>query len=366
MKIRQTALLCLLVTVSGCNDTKEQAKTIIPEIGYYQLASQDITLETDLPGRTTAYRIAEVRPQVSGIIQKRWFEEGSDVKEGKPLYLIDPATYVATHERTLAAYNNAKRLYNRYHKLESSMAVSKQVKEDAYYTMLQAGADVKSAAINVEYTKVLAPISGRIGRSSVTEGALVTNGQNKELAVIQQIDPIYVDVTQSVSEMLKLRKKWESGELEHAGGDVAKVGLKLPDGEQYKHSGTLKFSEISVEPSTGNVTIRAQFPNPDKELLPGMFVHARISEGERKQGILVPQQAVARDITGKPFVWMVNDDDTISMKNIQTERTIGNAWLLNAGLNIGDKVVVEGLQKAQEGMSVIPKLTQSIKFVQSY
>lgn len=343
-----------------------QAANPIPEVGVYAVAEQEVALTTDLPGRTAAYRVAEVRPQVNGIIKKRLFTEGTDVKQGQQLYQIDDATYQATYKRAKANLISAERLAKRYQRLQETSAVSRQQYDDAFAAWKQMEAEVELARINLEYTKVLAPISGRIGRSAVSEGALVSNGQPQEMATVQQLDPIYVDVTQPMSEMLRLQKEMASGHIEQAGEDQAKASLKLEDGSIYPHTGTLKFSEVSVDPGTGSVTLRAEFPNPEGRLLPGMFVHARISEGVRKGALLVPQQAVQRDMKGQATVWVVGPDNKASSQIINADRTVGNQWLVTSGLKAGDLVVTEGLQRVRPGIEVKASEASNVATVMTF
>lgn len=347
------ALLPLLLAtlLAGCGKQEAAQPAAAPQVGVYQVKAQSLVLTTDLPGRTSAYRVAEVRPQVSGIIQKRAFAEGSEVKQGQPLYQIDPRTYNAQLARAEANLRNAGNLAQRYQRLLQTNAVSQQQYDDAQSTWLQAQADAQMARINVQYTQVLSPISGRIGRSSVTEGALVTNGQAQELATVTQLDPIYVDVTQPITKLLGLQRALESGHLQN-GEAQAQVSLALDDGSPYPLKGTLKFSEVRVDPTTGSVTLRAEFPNPQRTLLPGMFVRARLNEGVSEAALLVPQQAVVRDTRGLPLVWVVGADNQVQQREVEVLRTVGNAWLIGKGLTPGDQVVTEGLQRLSRGIQV--------------
>lgn len=323
-----------------------------PQVGVVTLQAEPFALTTELPGRTTAYRVAEVRPQVNGIIQKRLFTEGSDVKAGQQLYQIDPSVYEATLKSAQASVASSKSLADRYADLVKDQAVSKQAYDEARAASLQAEAELERARIDVRYTKVLAPISGRIGRSAVTEGALVSNGQAQELATIQQLDPIYVDVTQPARDLLALRRDLEEGRLQKAGENAAKVTLTLEDGSAYPHEGKLEFSEVTVDSGTGSVTLRAVLPNPDKVLLPGMFVHAQLVAGLKSEAILVPQQGVTRNSKGEPTAMVVNAENKVELRTIKTERTIGNRWLVGEGLQPGDRVITEGLQFIQPGVEV--------------
>jgi membrane fusion protein (multidrug efflux system) len=345
--------VALATVLSGCK--KEEAAAPAPpppQVGVVTLHPQAFTLTTELPGRTSAFRVAEVRPQVNGIILKRLFTEGADVKAGQQLYQIDPAIYEATLASAKASLDSSKSLAGRYKQLIAERAVSRQEYDNAYSTQLQAESTVRNAEINLRYTKVLAPISGRIGRSIVTEGALVSNGQAAALATIQQLDPIYVDVTQSSVEMLKLRRELESGQLQKAGANAAKVKLTLEDGSLYAQEGTLEFQEVSVDEATGSVTLRARFANPDHQLLPGMFVHAKLQTGVAAQAILVPQQGVTHDIKGTPTVLLVNQDNKVELREIKASRTAGSDWLVDSGLKEGDRVITEGLQYVKPGAEV--------------
>ena len=346
-----TCSIAAAVLLTGC-DKKTLLQAETPEVGTVTLQSQPLTLTSELPGRTNAWRVAEVRPQVSGVIQKRLFTEGADVKQGQQLYQIDEAPYRAAYDKARAALTTAQRLAERDQKLLVDNAVSKQQYDDAMSAYQQAQADVETARINLAYTKVYAPISGRIGRSAVTEGALVTNGQAQSLAVVQQLDPIYVDVTQSSIDMMRLRRELASGQLTSTGDNAASVSLVLEDGSSYAQTGTLKFSEVSVDEGTGMVTLRAVFPNAGRNLLPGMFVHARLNEGVKRDAILVPEQAVVRDTTGAAVAWVVGPDNKVSLRPIQVDRTVGNTWLLRSGLRAGERVVTEGLQRLKPGIKV--------------
>ncbi|KTC43933.1 antibiotic transporter, partial [Pseudomonas sp. ABAC61] len=277
LKPAVTALVtavALASLLSGCKKEEAAPAPQAPQVGVVTLQPQAFTLTSELPGRTTAFRIAEVRPQVNGIILKRLFKEGGDVKEGQQLYQIDPSIYEATLKSAEANLQSTRSISDRYKQLVNEQAVSRQEYDTAVANRLQSEASLQNAQINLRYTKVLSPLTGRIGRSSVTEGALVSNGQATAMAVIQQLDPIYVDVTQSSVELLELRRELDSGRLQKVGDNAAKVKLTLEDGSQYKLDGKLEFSEVSVDETTGSVTLRAVFPNPDHTLLPGMFVHA--------------------------------------------------------------------------------------------
>lgn len=361
-RTRAAALLLVAGLLGACDEPQQQEATQPPpKVGYYNIKPQSYTLTSRLPGRTAAYRIAEVRPQVSGIVQQRLFTEGSEVKAGQQLYQIDPAIYQATLKSAEASHLSASTLAERYQSLVEDKAVSRQQYDDARAASLQAEAALEKARIDLKYTKVLAPISGRIGRSRITEGALVSNGQAQELAVIQQLDPIYVDVTQSANELLRLRRELESGQLEKAGDNAAQVSLQLQDGSDYPHQGKLEFSEVSVDASTGSVTLRAVFPNPDGVLLPGMFVQANLVAGINHKAILAPQQGIARNQQGKPIAMVLNQNDEVEMRNLAAERTSGNYWLVNSGLQEGDRLITEGLQWIQPGIKTDPYPAKNVE-----
>ncbi len=337
------------------------------EVGVVTLKEEPVTLTTELPGRTSAFRVAEVRPQVNGVLQKRLFVEGADVKENQQLYQIDPAPYQAALDSALAAAQKAVAnqaiagvTLKRNQGLLASHAVSQQDIDNANATYAEAQADVASAnaavetaKINLVYTRVLSPINGRSGRS-VTVGALVTANQTQSLVTIQQLDPIYVDVSQSTSVLLRLERELSAGQIKGAGANQAVVRLKFEDGSDYEPAGQLQFSEASVDQSTGSVILRAVFPNPKDMLLPGMFVRAEIDEGVNERGILVPQQAVTHDIKGNATTLLVNADNKVELRPITASRAIGDKWLVTSGLAAGDRVIVEGVQKVQPGATVHP------------
>ncbi|WP_051361990.1 efflux RND transporter periplasmic adaptor subunit [Solimonas soli] len=341
-----------MALLAACGKKPEPAAPPPPEVTVVTLKAQPTTLDTELPGRTMAYRVADVRPQVAGVILKRLFTEGSVVKAGQPLYQIDPATYEAAYASARADAVAAKAQAERYEQLVSANAISKQDYDNAVATHLKAEAAAEQARINLVYTRVLAPISGRIGRSSVTEGALVTAGQTTALATIQQLDPIYVDATQPSTMLLRLRREFASGQLKKVGEQQAEVKLTLEDGSAYAHAGKLQFSEVAVDPTSGSVTLRAVFPNPDELLLPGMFVHQRIQEGVDENALLVPQQAVTRDQRGEATALVVDAGNKVEPRVLQAERTIGDQWLVTGGVKAGERVIVEGLQKVKPGATV--------------
>ena len=347
-----SAIAVSMLSLTGCQESSAPPPQQTPQVGVVTLEAKPFALTSEVPGRTSAYRIAEVRPQVNGIIQKRLFTEGSEVKAGQQLYQIDPATYEAAYKSAQATLLSAKSLADRYKLLVNDKAVSQQAYDEAHAAALQADAALEQARIDLRYTKVLAPIGGRIGRSAVTEGALVSNGQASAMATIQQLDPIYVDVTQSSKELLRLRRDLAEGRLQKASENAAKVALKLEDGSRYAHEGTLEFSEVAVDESTGSVTLRAVFPNPDHLLLPGMFVHAELLSGVKENAILAPQQGVTRNQRGEPTAMVVGADNKVELRVLKADRTAGSAWLVEEGLNAGDRLITEGLQFVQPGAEV--------------
>lgn len=361
-----TGVLGLLLT--ACQDKEPVAAGERPpaEVIVVTVAPQQVGLTTELPGRAVAYRKAEVRPQVSGLLQKRMFEEGTTVEAGQQLYQIDAARYEAAAQtatanlaKTKANATSALAREKRYQNLLGQKAISQQDYDDALATSRQAAADVAvseaalaTAQIDLEYTRVVAPISGRIGKSNVTEGALVSAQQAGVLATIHQLDPIYVDLAQPASRILDLRRQIMSGEL--AARDSAPVRVTLEDGTVYPHEGELQFTEMNVNESTGTVVVRALFPNPDQILLPGMFVRAQIQEGVRDQALLVPQRGVTRDRDGNATAMVVNRENKVELRTLVTTRAVGNQWLVESGLAAGDRVIVEGVQKVAPGATVSP------------
>ncbi|MEA9794273.1 efflux RND transporter periplasmic adaptor subunit [Xanthomonas campestris pv. raphani] len=337
-----------------------------PVVGVITVRPQPVTLTTQLPGRTVPYLIAEVRPQVGGIVQTRQFTEGGDVKAGQTLYQIDPATYRASYasaQATLAKaqanLRTARLKADRYKELVQIKAISQQEGDDTAATLGQAEADVaagkasvETARINLAFARMDAPISGRIGRSSVTPGALVTANQATALTTIQQLDPIYVDVTQPSAAVLRLKKAMARGDLARAGDDAAQVSLVLEDGSTYPLQGRLAFSDVTVDQNTGSISLRAVFPNPDADLLPGMYVRAVLQEGVKAQGVLVPQQAVTRNGAGKPTAFVVGADSKLQLRVLETDRAVGDQWLVRSGLKTGDQLVVDGLSRARDGVQV--------------
>jgi membrane fusion protein (multidrug efflux system) len=355
-----------LLLLAGCQPKPGAAGAPpTPEVGVVTIQPEKVTLTTDLPGRTSPFRIAEVRPQVNGVLLKRLFVEGADVREGQQLYHIDPAPYQATYDSAQAQLAKAnaelastKALADRYEQLKASNAVSKQDYDNAVASQLQAQADVASANaaieaahINLIYTKVLSPITGRTGRS-VTEGALVTADQTTSLVTVQQLNPIYVDIPQSTTLLLRLRRELASGQIKSIGDNSAPVSLTLEDGSTYEEEGQLQFAETTVDPSTGSVILRAVFPNPQTLLLPGMFVTARLQEGVSENALLVPQKGVTHDPKGNATALIVTSDNKVELRPITTDRAIGDKWLVLSGLQPGDRVIVDGVQKVMPGASV--------------
>lgn len=358
------ALLVLPLLASCTREAGQRSAPPAPEVAVVTVHPERVTLTRELPGRTQAFLVAEVRPQVTGIVTERLFVEGGVVEAGQPLYQLDDAVYRAEHESAQAALTRARaslRLAQlngeRAEKLAREEAVSRQEHENAIAALAQAEAEVRVAEAAVEssrvrlgYTQITAPIGGRIGKSTVTQGALVTANQAAPLATIQQLDPIYVDVSQSSRELLDLRKRVASGALQRP--EDMPVTIVLEDGTSYSHEGKLAFSEVTVDPTTGSFGLRVIVPNPDHILLPGMYVRANIGSGVREDAILVPQQAVARDPRGNTSVMVVNASGAVEPRAIQVTRTIGDKWLVDGGLAGGDRVVIEGLQKIRPGMPV--------------
>ncbi len=354
------------IALTGCNDKEaQQGAPHAPQVGVVTLKTEPLNVTTELPGRTAAFRIAEVRPQVGGIILKRNFVEGSEIKAGTSLYQIDPATYQAAYDSAkgdlVKAQANAqisRVTVNRYKPLLGTNYISKQDYDTAVATAAQADAAVVSAKaavetarINLAYTKVTSPISGRIGISSVTEGALVSNGQATALATVQQLDPIYVDVTQSSNDFLRLKQELADGSLKQANGK-AQVKLLMDNGKEYSQAGTLEFSDVTVDETTGSITLRAIFPNPQDSLLPGMFVRARLDEGVNNNALLVPQQGITRNPRGDATAMVIGADNKVELRTVTTTQAIGDKWVVTDGLKSGDKVIVTGLQKIKPGVQV--------------
>jgi len=358
-------LVCLIL--AGCERPQAAApKSSVPEVAVITVRLQQVLLTTELPGRTSPYLIAEIRPQVSGLILKRLFKEGSDVKAGQLLYQIEPAPFQAALDNALAALGRSeanlpaiRAKARRFKELLSDKAVSQQDYDDAESALKQLEADIKyykatveTARINLRYTRITSPISGRIGRSNVTEGAIVTAYQAVPLSTIQQLDPIYVDLTQSTVELLRLRNRMADGRLRHDGATQNKIKLIMEDGTAYAQEGSLQFRDVTVDPTTGSVILRAVLPNPEGVLLPGMFVQAVVKEGVNEQAILIPQQAVTRDPKGNPTALIVDTAGKVQIRMLTIDRAIGNQWLVSSGLAQGDQVIVEGMQRVRPGATV--------------
>jgi membrane fusion protein (multidrug efflux system) len=361
-----SALLAAAMMLTACGGPAPSQQMPAPEVSVIAVKTERVELTMELPGRTSAHFVAEVRPQVNGIVQKRLFTEGSYVQAGQVLYQIDPAMYQAAFDSANASLSRAEanltttRLKaGRYKELIAVNAVSRQEYDDMVAALKQAESDVagnkaavEAARINLAYSSVKAPITGRIGKSSVTDGALVTANQPAALAVIQQLDPMYVDVTQSSADLLRLKQEMASGKLKKDGANQAKVKLILENGAPYPQTGVLKFSDVTVDQSTGSVTLRSLFPNRQNILLPGMFVRAVVEEGVNDKAILVSQQAVTRDPQGNAVCMVVNSSEKVEPRVLKAERAIGDKWLVSDGLKPGDRVIMEGLMKVRPGMPV--------------
>jgi membrane fusion protein (multidrug efflux system) len=368
---RLVSLVVLGALLTGCDNRAASAPPITPappQVGVVTVHPQPVARTIELPGRTSAVMTSDVRPQVSGVILKRLFTEGSEVKEGQQLYQIDPESYqatydgaVATLERDQAALATANAKAARYKPLAAAQAVSVQDYDDAAAAAKEAQADIataraniEQAKINLDYTKVLSPIAGHVGRSTVTPGALVTANQTVALATVTQLDPIYVDVNQSATTLLRLTQELAAGELENGGDGAAKVTLRLEDGTTYPLAGKLQFTEVTVDQGTGTELLRAVFPNPQHLLLPGMYVHAELQEGVNRNGVLVPQQAVARNAHGDPTVLVVGDGNKAELRIIQIDQAVSDQWVVTGGLKAGERVIVDGLQNVRPGTEVRP------------
>ncbi len=357
-------ILMLIIVLTACKAPAEpMAKVPAVEVGVVTLQTESQTLSTELPGRTRAFMIAEIRPQISGIVQQRLFTEGAVVKAGQPLYQIDPAAYevvvasaAATLAKTRATSKTAEVNAARNAALVKIDAISRQLYDESLALVQQTTADVAvaqaaldNARINLAYTRIVAPIAGRTSLSTVTPGALVTANQVGVLTTLSQLDPVYVDVTQSSTELLKLKSDLAQGRFERVGQGDAGIRIKLEDGRAYPHPGRLQFSGVSVDPGTGAVTLRAVVPNPDGLLMPGMYVRAQLDTGVTSQALLVPQQAVTRDTTGRASVLMVDANSKVERRSVSLDAAVGNRWMVTAGLAVGDRVIVDGLQRIRPG-----------------
>lgn len=368
-KFSTLAVLILATALAACGGGAQEQTGAPPppEVAVQTVKPGDISVSAILPGRTSAYAVAQVRPQVSGVITERLFTEGDAVAAGQPLYRIDAAPYEAAHENAKAALARARAIAEaavkkeaRYNELVEHEAVSRQNQDDAIAAAGQARADIaaaraalEAAKVDLDRTVIKAPIDGRIGRSFATVGALVTANQAQELAVINALDPIYVDVAQSSADILRMKRRFENGGAS-ADNESLPVSLTLEDGGAYAHKGRLELTEVSVDPSTGSVTLRAIFPNPDNFLMPGMFVRAEIIEGRRNDAILVPQKAVARNPQGEGYVIVVDAENKTEQRIVETERAVGDQWVLAGGLKPNERIVIEGFQRFRPGDAVTP------------
>jgi len=366
MKTSVTALAAVLV-LSACGNGRDQQQgpPPTPTVSVVEVQPQAVTLTTELPGRINAFETSEVRPQVNGLIRARLFEEGDQVRAGQPLYRIDAAPYEAQVASANAALGRARAatgstaaLAQRYGQLVGINAISRQEAENARTSANQAVADVaaqraavRAAQVDLGRTVIRAPISGRIGRSLFTVGALASASQTQALATIQRIDPVFVDIQQSSADLLRLRQQLLAGELSR-GGQAARVRLRLEDGSLYPVEGRLKFADVSVDPATGSQVLRAVFPNPRGLLLPGMFARAELVQGTENDALLVPQQAVNRDEKGNPTVLVVGRDGKLAQRVLTASRTVGENWIVTGGLRAGERVVMEGAQMLQPGAQV--------------
>ncbi|MDK1703230.1 efflux RND transporter periplasmic adaptor subunit [Serratia rubidaea] len=362
MRVTRVALFGLSLLLSGCDRPSDAPAAGPLEVGVRTLQARPVTLSSELSGRVTAAMSSEVRPQVDGIIKRRLFTEGSEVKAGQLLYQIDPASYQASYDQALAQLQNARATVKssrlkaqRYAALVKENGVSQQDADDAQASYQQALASVAqyraavaSAKVNLDYTQVRAPIAGRIGISAVTPGALVTAGQSDALATIRALDPIYIDLTQSSSQLLKLRKRLAGVKT----SQTVPVKVQLEDGTAYAQQGKLALTEVAVDESTGSVTLRAVVPNPQHQLLPGMYVRATVENGVDPQAILVPQQGIGRDADGNATAWVVNRQNQVEQRRVVTDRVIGSSWLVTSGLQAGDRLIVEGTDKVKAGSRV--------------
>jgi membrane fusion protein (multidrug efflux system) len=361
-------LIAFVLSLTACGQSKQGGGPPggTPEVAVVTLQPERVPIITELPGRVSAHLIAEVRPQVGGIIQKRFFTEGSDVKAGDILYQIDPATYEASYSAAKASLARAeanvvsiRNRVERYKELVAINAVSQQENDDVTAALKQAEADIlvnkaatENARINLAYTRVTAPITGRIGKSNVTVGALVTGNQPTPLTTIQQLDPIYVDATQSSANLLQLQRNIAAGRIKGDSANQTRARLLLEDGTPYPLEGSLKFSDVTVDASTGSFILRMVFPNPKNTLLPGMYARALVQEGVVESAILAPQQGISRDPKGNPVAMVVDKESKVDLRMITVDRAIGDKWLVSSGLAAGDTLIVEGTQKVRPGMPV--------------
>lgn len=360
-------IISYTLLLTGCSQKEESLGSIpIPEVSSYTIAPQKVLLTTELPGRTAPFRIAEIRPQVNGLVLKRYFTEGSDVQTNQNLYQIDPAPFNVALDNASASLARAEAnlpaiqaKFQRYKDALAQKAVSQQDYDDATAALKQAQADidyframVEAAKINLRYTHVTSPINGRVGTSTVTEGAIVTAYQPAPLTTIQQLDPIYVDVTQSTSDVINLLHRLEEKQIQRDGTNFSQVELLLEDGSKYPWKGTLQFRDVSVDLTTSSVVLRMIFPNPKGILMPGMYVRAVVKEGVKDNALLVPQQAVTRDVKGAPITMIIGANNKVEQRVLQLDRAINDQWLVIGGLSGGEKVIMEGLQNIHPGSEV--------------
>ena len=347
--VSTAVILFFCFILNGCGEQNMDGSPPPPEVAVVTTQLKEVVLTTELAGRTSAYLVAEVRPQVSGIIQKRLFKEGSDVRAGEVLFQIDPALYQAALSRAEANLTALQLKANRLRELLAEKAVSQQDYDDVEAALKQTQAETQTARINLKYTSITAPISGRIGKSNVTVGALVTAHQPMALTTIQQLNPMYVDVAQSTADVLRLRRLLQEGQLNQNNKNQRIVRLFLDDGTEYPSKGILQFRDVTVDPTTGSVTLRIVFPNPKNILLPGMFVRAVIPEGVNTKAILVPQQSISRDPKGNPYVLIVDAEGKVQQRQLTLDRAIGSDWLVSSGLTENEQVIVEGMLRTKPG-----------------
>ncbi|MDF7673403.1 efflux RND transporter periplasmic adaptor subunit [Acetobacteraceae bacterium ESL0709] len=369
LRYKKLFLLAGVALLAGCQK-KVAPPPPLQTVDVITLGTQKITLETSLPGRTDAYEQAEIRPQVNGVIVSRNFEQGKDVKAGQQLYQIYLPPYQAAYDQAKgmlmqaqATAVRAEAQLKRYRHLVGPRAVSRQDYDNTVATareaeaqVVQAKAALDKAAVDIGYTHVLSPIDGRIGRTLYTEGTLVTANQPQPIAVVTRLDPIYVDVNVAAEDMLRLRRELEKGQIQRIGEKDAAVTVELSDGSTYEKTGMLQLSEVTVDPATGTLVMRAVMPNPDHFLLPGMFVHAHIKEGVDSSALLVPQVAVQRNTKAQPYVMILDEQNKVSQHVIDVGRVVGASWLIKSGLKAGDRIVISGLQKIVAGKKVAPHM----------
>jgi RND family efflux transporter MFP subunit len=347
--------LALGIVLTACGRPHQQQQMPPAAVGYVTVAEQPVALTVELPGRTNPFAVSEIRPQISGIVKKRLFVEGSTVKTGQALYQIDPAPYQAALDSAMATLASTKVKAERYARLLSEHAIAPQDADDARAAYLQAKANTDAARINLNYTRITAPITGHIGASTVTQGALVTAQQATALTTVSTLNPIYVDVNQSSTELVALKRAIQAGNVDSGGNLTAEVSLRLDDGSAYPLKGKLQFTDVTVDPSTGAVNLRAIFPNPDNLLLPGLYVRAIINQGVDPHGILVPQNAVGHNQKGDPTALVVDNKNIARLKLLKTRRAVDNSWQVLEGLKPGDKVITQGLAKVMPDMPVNPQ-----------